>query len=60
MCVMMLCDVIHVCNDGYMMSQTIEQFEDLLKNCSHSYKGEVPTVSDEEYQTLYDSSLVSD
>ena len=57
---MMSCDVLHVCNDGYMMSQTIEQFEDLLKNCSHSYKGEVPTVSDEEYQTLYDSSLVSD
>lgn len=41
------------------MSQTIEQFEDLLKNCSDSYKGEVPTVSDEEYQTLYDSNLVS-
>lgn len=41
-----------------MMSQTIEQFEDLLKNCSQNFKGEVPTVSDDEYQT-YDSNLVS-
>ena len=31
----------------------------MLKNCSGSFKGEVPSVSEDEYQTLYDSNLVS-
>lgn len=29
----------------------------MLKNCSGSFKGEVPSVSEDEYQTLYDSNL---
>ena len=37
----------------------IEQFEDLLRNCSDSFEGKIPTVSEEDYQTLYDSNLVS-
>ncbi|XP_065898347.1 N-acetylglucosamine-1-phosphotransferase subunits alpha/beta-like [Dysidea avara] len=37
--------------------ETIEKFENMLKNCSQNYTGEIPVIPNEDYQYLYDPNL---
>lgn len=37
----------------------VKKLEEMLKSCDANYTGPHPHVSDREYETLYDSNLVS-
>ena len=39
--------------------EDVDKFENMLKKCGRSYKGEIPSVDPIEYETHYDPDLVS-